>query len=92
MSYAHWYRIQRPYAALVDSVKRRYFFVNRNYKTLGNDKSGYEEYPFEDGQFFYFYSDCCQPWTRVRHQDTYDRKLNQFKTKYSGYERIYSQT
>ena len=88
MSYAQWYRIHRPYQAIIDNSTKRYFLLNRNYKSLGNESRKWEDYPFDGDKAEYFYDDATAPWLRPRHQDRYETRLHKFNAKYSGYKKI----
>jgi len=66
-------RAHLPYAVHVDHAAKRYFFVNRDYKTLGTPGSApYETYPFSGGSPpVHLFGDGTAPWVSHRHYVAY---------------------
>jgi hypothetical protein len=80
------HKIDLPYVIQISDEKKKYFYCNRIYKTLGNNSSTWQEYPIKSDRQIYLYMD-------IYAQIKFESYINKFRSaitqlKFNNYELI----
>ena len=86
-------RIDSPYLVTVNHYTKQYYFLNRDYKTLGRSKKEYgfhEVYPDigEPHETFYLYDDATNPRLSQENLRRYERTSEWLEEFLDDYEEV----